>query len=796
MFMLFLLTVFSTHVALSVAPPAPAAISGTAANLQQQAQTAFNNQNFPLVISILSPTLQQRDDIPMSVTFQLLELLGQSYDSLRNDASASETYERLLTLQAKSRVSPRSLLGLNGLGLLLARNGQLERAVDLMKEAVSATKETNAAVWNNYATVLHKHQRISDAVQGYQRAWSLSSKMKVYGYNLGNALMDDNRHKEAIRVLRKVIRVDKQFAEAHWKLGRCYAVVGKFKKAVSSFRAALSRIKTAVKFKEADLQFEISDAYLGCQIPKHKQAVQALERAVALEPNNPEYVFALEHLYRYTVNFFGLAKIRNSAARLLSFDLKQQNKRSFLSPMRALTFLKSSSMRVLMDGWSKSMIRITSEIASTASSASVVSTTHSLRIGFISSEWQTNSPMMHLMDRLPCLLMSSNKKSSDDITVYAYALVSTMDNAMYPESTPLLSMSSAGVVVRRLDLLSDVDAAALIYADQLDVLIDLNGFTAGSRPEIIGMLSMLKNGPFVASYLGWPATFGNTGLVQYTVVDRYAVPLETSSEHYSEKMLVLPRSFFMADHDFKMKMSVSSGSDEENVSSVAAGEQNEESSTTRRHYRQLILQEHQHQDSNEPFIFCNFNQLFKLSVDFESTLNVWSQILRRMPRSVLWLLRHPNIATPNILLQLHSSGIQRENVLLSDFAEKRTYLKRSSAADLFLDNHRYNGGGTGADAIYSGVPVLTLPTERMVGRMGNSQQHAIGAQDTITHSVKMYEDTAVRVAKSPRLARGLRRRMKTREVGGLFDVKTFCKDFVDIFKAVKNNENFHVVTRQ
>ena len=223
--MLFLLTVFPIHVALSV----------PAANLQQQAQTAFNNQNFPLVISILSPTLQQRDDIPVSVTFQLLELLGQSYDSLHNDASASETYERLLTLQAKSHVSPRSFLGLNGLGLLLARNGQLERAVDLMKEAVSATKETNAAVWNNYATVLHKNQRISDAVQGYQRAWSLSSKMKVYGYNLGNALMDDNRHKEAIRVLRKVIRVDKQFAEAHWKLGRCYTVVGKFKKAVASF---------------------------------------------------------------------------------------------------------------------------------------------------------------------------------------------------------------------------------------------------------------------------------------------------------------------------------------------------------------------------------------------------------------------------------------------------------------------------------------------------------------------------------------------------------------------------------
>lgn len=781
--MLFLLTVFPIHVALSV----------PAANLQQQAQTAFNNQNFPLVISILSPTLQQRDDIPVSVTFQLLELLGQSYDSLHNDASASETYERLLTLQAKSHVSPRSFLGLNGLGLLLARNGQLERAVDLMKEAVSATKETNAAVWNNYATVLHKHQRISDAVQGYQRAWSLSSKMKVYGYNLGNALMDDNRHKEAIRVLRKVIRVDKQFAEAHWKLGRCYTVVGKFKKAVASFRAALSRIKTAIKFKEAELQFEISDAYLGCQVPKHKQAVQALERAVALEPNNPEYVFALEHLYRYTVNFFGLAKIHNSAARLLSFDLQQQ-KRSFLSPMRALTFLKASSMRVLMDGWSKSMIRTTSEIASAASSASVVST-RSLRIGFISSEWHSNSPMMHLMDRLP-LLMSSNKKSSDDITVYTYALVSTMDDAMYPGSTPLLSMSSAGVVVRRLGLLKDVDAAAVIYADQLDVLIDLNGFTAGSRPEIIGMLSMLKNGPFVASYLGWPATFGNTGLVQYTVVDRYAVPLETSSEHYSEKMLVLPRSFFMADHDFKMKMSVSSGADEENVSSGAAGEQNEESSSTRMHYRQLILQGNQHQDSNEPFIFCNFNQLFKLSVDFESTLNVWSQILLRHPRSVLWLLRHPNIATPNILLQLHSSGIQRENVLLSDFAEKRTYLKRSSAADLFLDNHRYNGGGTGVDAIYSGIPVLTLPTERMVGRMGNSQQHAIGAQDTITHSVKMYEDTAVRVAKSPRLARGLRRRMKIREVGGMFDVQKFAKDFVDIFKAVKNNENFHVVTKQ
>ena len=90
--------------------------------------------------------------------------------------------------------------------------------------------------------------------------------------------MDIHHHSKAIVILRKVIHLDKTFAEAHWKLARCYVAENQFSKAVSRFRAALRHIKTAVKFNEAEVRFELHDAYLGLRIPKHQKAIKELEK--------------------------------------------------------------------------------------------------------------------------------------------------------------------------------------------------------------------------------------------------------------------------------------------------------------------------------------------------------------------------------------------------------------------------------------------------------------------------------------------------------------------------------------
>jgi predicted O-linked N-acetylglucosamine transferase (SPINDLY family) len=578
--------------------------------LQQQIRTAFKQNQYSQVVQLLSEwNLKTPHAEPSKkeilTQFELLELLSQSYDFLHNDDKAIETYERLLTLQAKYKTPRRSLLALNGLGLILSSRGQGARAIDLMHEATKVASK-NPAVWNNYATTQHKHGALQEAVRSYKKAFVLSKfKVKVYGYNFANALMDVNQYKKAISTLQTVIKLDNTFAEAHWKLGRCYASsqVNKFKKAVRSFRAALRHVQHAVKFTKADVLFELHDAYLGLPQPKHNKAIQSLEQAVALAPNNAEYIFALEHLYRYTVHFSGLQSIQFKSSALLHKELEQpqQHKRSNLSPMRALTFLKPDQMIKLMKGWSASMLSFP-KVTATANRVKT-SSTPVLRIGFLSSEWETNSPTMHIMDRLPTLLKTSS--------VHVYALKNSP--VIYPDSTPLSSMEN--VVVRRFEGLTNQKIAQLITNDALDFLIDLNGYTAGGQPEVLGMLDTSENpnnknkrGNKVStvSYLGWPSTFGHSNLVQYAVVDRYVVTIETSALHFTERLFILPHSFFVGDHDYKMKK-------------YMMQIKNHDLSALRMHHRQALFGKNHHQQ----FVFCNFNQLFKLSIDESDTLQVW-----------------------------------------------------------------------------------------------------------------------------------------------------------------------------
>ena len=760
-------------------------ISDELSTLVTQSTTAFNQKQFPQVVALLSQRIPSKNPSiskqHLQHNFHLFEILGQSYDALRNDQKTMETYEKLLTLQAKHHIKKRSLLALNGLGLLLSRigNGNNNRATDLMEEA-AFNSPNNHGLMNNVGTVLHKNHQLTKAVTYYTKAWSLSSnKIKVYGYNLGNSLMDIQQHQKAVAVLRKVIRLDKLFPEAHWKLARCYATLHKYKKASRSFRAALKLTSTARKFNEADVRFELHDSYLGERPAKHLKAIHELEKAVALEPNNSEYVYALEHLYRYIYHYNKLQNIQFKSKQLLQVELnqqqqqqqQQQQRRPYLSPMRALAFLEPAPLMKLMHAWSNSMLQ--DWTVPIPSPPPLLSTT-SLRIGFISSEWESNSPMMHLMDRLP-LVLSQNDPSLQ-VHVYTFkSLQSTETTAtqIYPESTSFKTMSFQNTVsVTSLHNLKDPTAAETISQDNLDFLIELNGFTEGGRPEL---LSMLRGSTLsIVSYLGWPATFGDVRLIQYAVVDRYVVPIEQSRKYMTEKLFILPHSLFVGDHDYKMSA-------------------NHKNRKTMKEY-DLQRSKHRHillgtgDTEKDRFLFCNFNQLFKLSVDHVDTVGLWSNILHRSSSSMLWLLRHPAVAEPFVRTRLMALGIQNTaRLLFSNFVNKKEYLARSSAGDLFLDNNRYNAGATGVDALYSGVPVLTMPTDRIVGRFGLSQQQAMSSK-TVTWNIKTYENVAVYISTRPRLANGIRRKVRQRRKNDLFDMNGFAKDFTKVMKMSKEME--------
>ena len=111
------------------------ATTATPPSLLHTATTAFNQRQYRHVVQLVT-TLPKSPALHISTTYQLFELLGQSYDALHKEQSALDTYEKLLTLQAQNKLPQRSMLSLNGLGLILSRRpGQGQRAIDLMVEA-------------------------------------------------------------------------------------------------------------------------------------------------------------------------------------------------------------------------------------------------------------------------------------------------------------------------------------------------------------------------------------------------------------------------------------------------------------------------------------------------------------------------------------------------------------------------------------------------------------------------------------------------------------------------------------
>jgi predicted O-linked N-acetylglucosamine transferase (SPINDLY family) len=270
--------------------------------------------------------------------------------------------------------------------------------------------------------------------------------------------------------------------------------------------------------------------------------------------------------------------------------------------------------------------------------------------------------------------------------------------------------------------LSDEQAAALIRQDQIDILVDLAGHTGGNRLLVFAR----KPAPVQASYLGY---LGTTGLeaIDYYITDAHADPLGLAEEHYQERLLRLPECAFC----------YRPGAAPEAATELPA----------RRCGR---------------LTFGSLNTLAKLSAE---VLALWAQVLTAVPGSRLMLPRGAGRACAWLCDVLSRHGIGAERLLLLDKAATRfEYLKRYLEIDLCLDPFPYNGVTTTCDALWMGVPVLTLAGRTTVSRQGVRYLRSVGLEGLIAQSPAAYVPTATELAGD--LARleglrcGLRERMR------------------------------------
>ena len=286
--------------------------------------------------------------------------------------------------------------------------------------------------------------------------------------------------------------------------------------------------------------------------------------------------------------------------------------------------------------------------------------------------------------------------------------------------------------------MTDSELAAWLRDQEIDIAVDLTGYTQGCRPAVLAR----RPAPIQVNFLGYPGTLG-APYMDYIIADEFVVP-RSHERFYAERVVRLPGCF----HPASPRAVPDSGS----VQAPSRAE--------------LQLPE-------SGVVFCCFNHPYKLN---PQCLQVWSRILQQVPESALWLWADDEAARRRLSLELVQSGIP---VQCQVFAQRLPYAKhlaRLGAADLFLDTLPFNAGATASDALWAGVPVLTCIGETFAARMAGSLLHAAGLPELICGDWDSYERTAVRLAADRSLLRALSGRLLEQRAMRLFDPELYCRE--------------------
>ncbi|MBV8659403.1 MAG: tetratricopeptide repeat protein [Burkholderiales bacterium] len=281
-----------------------------------------------------------------------------------------------------------------------------------------------------------------------------------------------------------------------------------------------------------------------------------------------------------------------------------------------------------------------------------------------------------------------------------------------------------------------------IRADEIDILVDLKGYTGDHS------LGILKErlAPVQVHWLGYPGLLAAPGHIDYVICDDYVVP-ETLAENYPDGIAYLPHCYQPNDR------------------------------------KRAVTPPGTRADHGLPdgaFVFCCFNQVYKITPELFA---VWMQILRETPGSVLWLLAETDEARANLKRETMQAGIDPDRLIFAPFLPFAEHVARIAHADLALDTFPYNAHTLASDTLWAGVPLLTLSGRSFASRVAGSLLRTVGLEALITHRQDEYAQLAAALAHDPARLASLRRLLDRERLlqTPLYDTPQLTRDLEHLF---------------
>jgi predicted O-linked N-acetylglucosamine transferase (SPINDLY family)/predicted SAM-dependent methyltransferase len=656
-----------------------------------------------------------------------------------------EMWEAMLQGDAAARsLDAQQTAELLALGTQLRASGKAAEAMAAYKQVLLGRPdhpEALAALWD----LSFETGNPGSGIDWLNKAIAVRGDVASFHYMLGCSFQAQRKIQDAIASFSRSLELDPGLAKAHNNLGCTLEIAGDLQGAMHAYvRAGELDPKLAVAFYNRGNLFR--------RLGDFVQAAEAIGHALSIEPEHAEWRSNLADMFYQRLRLddaissyrmalaidprlarawagLGLALIlvgqpaEAEASFRKALELEPRYPEANSTLLLSLHYLRAEERQQVFDAHVR-WARLNADRSDWQAARTPEERRRKgrLRIGYLSADFQRH-PVAYFIE--PVIAAHDRSK----VHVFGYSAVSFPDEVTQ-------RFQSLCEEWRDISGLSDSLIAERMRFDGIDILVDMAGHTEGGRVHLLAR----KPAPVLVTWLGYPNTTG-LAAVDYRLTDAYADPPGDSDRFHTEKLVRLRAGFLCYQPPGE-------------APDVAEGPSRKSGNVT----------------------FGSFNNLAKLP----SMVPLWARLLQAVPEAKLLLKSYglsAESARQATLAAFAVQGIAAERlILLPPEKSQVDHLGRYAEVDIALDSFPYNGTTTTCEALWMGVPVVTLAGKSHVSRVGGSILSRVGLGDLVAGSEEAYLEKAIALAKDAErrseLRRGLRQRL---EASALLDAAAFAR---------------------
>lgn len=710
-----------------------------------------------------------------------LEILGL-IKATQGSPKESATY-----LKRAVQINPNNPSTQYNLAKVLSEIGDDVAAIPHHEKVVKLVP-TNPDAWINYGKSFAAIQNHQKALFAFEKALAINPKREDSILNKGMALLSLGAFNESLYAFDLVLEFDRNNFLALFKKGTALLDLKRFNE-------SMDFLDRALKIKPNEFDVLLIKARVLYSQSRFSDALSVMQHALNIQPNSADALSNIgailngQKRYVEAIPFFAKAlthkdNFGSAYANLgMSYDelaryqeaLENYNSALLIDPEMELILgarLRIKQMLADWNNYSNDVNKIVSRISENKLAITpfgILSIIDSPEIQFLcAKKWANKVSHIEALDfgagiarnknsRIKIAYFSADFKSHPvgHITSELFELHDRTKFEIYAFS--LYDAGPADIIRERLkgsfdhfidvDQKTDIEIALLARQLEIDIAIDLGGYTASARIEIF----KYRAAPIQVNYLGYPGTLGTTSF-EYIVADKTVIPTE-SYQFYSEKIVSISGSYMVDDSRRQPSL------------------------------RKLVRSDYGLIEDS--VVFCCFNNAYKFNEDL---IECWSTILKNVNNSLLWISANNSEFKSNLIAAFLRYEISPNQIVFAERVDSiEEHLSRLMLADIFLDTWPFNAHTTALDALKVGLPLVTFIGKSFPARVAASLLYAVGIPDLVTQTKSDYQRLAIDLGRnSEKLAR-VKQDLKNKvSSSSLFNTSLFAKKLEAAYFEMRN----------